>query len=153
MTRRAARSRDEYLAGSIATQARSLGLSPAALRKRLQRERDRAKALLPGNVTSPQPAVCPALPSQKAFVAPVTPELTPAQFAAARARVEALLAGMAAENERRMVDWGKLPLPDWREGYLEMRSSDGEITIIELSKRDRGKEMAGNESKAIQSAA
>jgi hypothetical protein len=53
MTRHAARSRDEYLAASTAAKARGLGLSPAALRKRLQRERDRAKALLPSDVTGP----------------------------------------------------------------------------------------------------
>jgi hypothetical protein len=84
-------------------------------------------------VTSPQPAVCPALPSQKAFVAPVTPELTPAQFAAARAGVEVLLADMAAETEKRR-DWWRQPVPGWADGKLEILGIDGETAIIECHK-------------------
>jgi hypothetical protein len=53
----------------------------------------------------------------------------------ARAGVEALLADMAAEIERRR-DWHKQPLSDWRAGYIKIGSAlTGETTIIRFHKR------------------
>jgi hypothetical protein len=72
-----------------------------------------------------------SLESQKAFVAPVTPELTPAKYAERRASVEKLLAGMAAETEKRR-DWWRQPVPGWADGRLEILGIDGKTTIIEF---------------------
>jgi hypothetical protein len=53
------------------------------------------------------------------------------------ASVDALIADMAAENERRR-DWHKQPLSDWRAGYIKFRSAlTGETTIIRFHNRGR----------------
>jgi hypothetical protein len=52
-----------------------------------------------------------------------------------RASVEAMLAEMGEENERRR-NWDKHPVPGWREGRLEIRSViDGSTTVIPLRRR------------------
>jgi hypothetical protein len=125
MTRRAARSRDEYLAAS---KSRLKPWEAQGVSRRTWYRRQNAKA-----GTSAPPAACPSLPSQNA-IPPAAPGLPPAEYAAARARVEVLLAGMAAENDKRR-DWYAQPVEGWREGRLEIRGIDGETLTIELRNR------------------
>jgi DNA repair ATPase RecN len=47
--------------------------------------------------------------------------LSPSKYAAARAKVEVLLDGMAAETEKRR-DWYAQPVESWREGKLEIET-------------------------------
>lgn len=88
----------------------------------------------PARVTpaaDPPPEVHPPLESQKAFVELITPELTPAEYAAARATMEALRDEMAAENKR-CREWMSASPYD-RDGNLTIRSIlTGETTTIEL---------------------
>jgi hypothetical protein len=52
-----------------------------------------------------------------------------------RASVDALLADMAAENDRRR-GWWREPVDGWREGRMEWRNVvTGETTVIRLAKR------------------
>ncbi len=114
--------RAEYLATSLSRL--KPWLAEGISRAQWYRRRHETGAARETSAPSPRP---------KAFVTPLTLVLSPAQLEAARARVAKLQAEMAAENERRMVDWRDLPLPDWRAGRLEIRSIlTGETTTIEL---------------------
>jgi hypothetical protein len=152
MTRAAARSRADYLAASKSRLKPWVaeGLSRRTWYRQNSKAGTNAREAIPPFGTSPnetsarrvretsalvsdsQPAVRPSLPSQT-FVAPAAPELTPTQFAAARAAVDLLLASMSTETERRR-DWYAQPVEGWREGRLTIHSIDGETTAIELSK-------------------
>jgi hypothetical protein len=135
MTCRAARSRDEYEGNSL---SRLKPWEAQGVSRRTWERRRNPLVASPARVASPQLPVQTLLPSQKAFIPPAAPELTPTQFAAARAGVEALLAGMSAENERRR-DWFTQPVEGWREKRLTIRSVDGETAIIQLARQNSRK--------------